>query len=496
MQMDALMTPDVKDAVDERVVAALRNCALFRALKPEQIPQLAKAGEIVRFEAGDNIITQGDPSDSFFAILEGEAGIVIDRNGEAIGLGSIPTPVSVGEVGLLLGEPRTATVIARSLVLTLRFSARAFEAMFKKIPDFGEALSSGLAYRLHHVSDRQLPVHDPKVRPTEDVLDLLPVELLQRHRVVPVALQGNALTLGFVDEPTTQVLEAVRQLLPSLELRPVRIEVAFFNEIMRSHAGVKELREKSAPASVPARPRSAQLDKLLERVVAEGASDLHLSAGHKPHWRIDGEMLPIADAAPLGPEEVLELVSPAFEKRHREEFAQDSDTDLAYTLPGIARFRVNVFRDHQGVGAVLRQIPSKVLTFDQLALPPVLKTFCEMPKGLVLITGPTGSGKSTTLAAMIDYINKTERGHIITLEDPIEFVHQSQTSLVNQREVGGHTRSFARALKACLREDPDVVLVGELRGLETIQLALETANTGHLVFATLHTNNAIARSTA
>ena len=144
------------------------------------------------------------------------------------------------------------------------------------------------------------------------------------------------------------------------------------------------------------------------------------------------------------------------------------------------------------MGAVLRQIPSKVLTFDQLALPAVLKTFCEMPKGLVLITGPTGSGKSTTLAAMIDYINKTERGHIITLEDPIEFVHQSQVSLVNQREVGGHTKSFARALKACLREDPDVVLVGELRDLETIQLALETANTGHLVFATLHTNNAIS----
>jgi twitching motility protein PilT len=490
--MDALVTPDVKDAADERVLSALKNCPLFRALKPEQIPQLAKAGEIIRFETGDKIISQGEPSDSFFVIMEGDAAVTIDRKGEAVGLGSVPTPVSVGEVGLLLGEPRTATVIARSEVRALKFTARAFEAMFKKIPEFGVALSSGLAYRLQRVSDRQLPAHEGNVRPTDEVLDLLPVELLQRHRVLPLKLEGNQLTLGFVDEPTTQVMEAVRQLLPSLDLRPVRVDVPFFNEVLRSRAGVKELRQKAAAAAAPSKPRSAQLDKLLERMVAEGASDLHLSAGHKPHWRVDGDMLPIADASALGPEEVLELVTPAFEKRHREEFEADSDTDLAYSLPGVARFRVNVFRDHHGVGAVLRQIPSKVLTFDQLALPPVLKTFCEMPKGLVLVTGPTGSGKSTTLAAMIDYINKTERGHIITLEDPIEFVHQSQVSLVNQREVGGHTKSFSRALKACLREDPDVVLVGELRDLETIQLALETANTGHLVFATLHTNNAIS----
>ena len=158
--MDALVTPDVKDAVDERVLSALKNCPLFRALKPEQIPQLAKAGEIIRFETGDKIISQGEPSDSFFVIMEGDAAVTIDRNGEAVGLGSVPTPVSVGEVGLLLGEPRTATVLARSEVRALKFTARAFEAMFKKIPEFGVALSSGLAYRLHHVSDRQLPAHD------------------------------------------------------------------------------------------------------------------------------------------------------------------------------------------------------------------------------------------------------------------------------------------------------------------------------------------------
>jgi twitching motility protein PilT len=161
-------------------------------------------------------------------------------------------------------------------------------------------------------------------------------------------------------------------------------------------------------------------------------------------------------------------------------------------VPGVARFRVNLFRDHGGVGAVFRLVPSKVLSLDQLGLPPVLKTFCDMPKGLVLVTGPTGSGKSTTLAAMIDYIKTTKKLHIVTLEDPIEFVHTSGQCLINQREVGGHTRSFARALRAALREDPDIVLVGEMRDAETVALALEMANTGHLVLATLHTNTAIS----
>ena len=153
------------------------------------------------------------------------------------------------------------------------------------------------------------------------------------------------------------------------------------------------------------------------------------------------------------------------EARHKQQFADDNDTDLAYALPGSARFRVNVFRDRFGVSAVLRQIPSKIMTFEQLALPRVIKSFCDLPKGLILVTGPTGSGKSTTLAAMIDYINRTKKAHIVTLEDPIEFVHSSQGCLINQREVGGHTKSFGRALRAALREDPDIVLVGEMRDL-------------------------------
>jgi len=198
------------------------------------------------------------------------------------------------------------------------------------------------------------------------------------------------------------------------------------------------------------------------------------------------------DVPPLGAEDVLELIQPVMEERHRKQYAEENDSDFAYAMPGSARFRVNLFRDRNGVSAVLRQIPTRVLSFEQLALPEVLRTFCDIPKGLILVTGPTGSGKSTTLAAMVDYINRTKKAHVVTLEDPIEFVHTSQSCLVNQREVGGHTASFSRALKAALREDPDIVLVGEMRDRETIMMALETANTGHLVLATLHTNSAVS----
>ena len=182
------------------------------------------------------------------------------------------------------------------------------------------------------------------------------------------------------------------------------------------------------------------------------------------------------------------------EVAHREgelgPFEEAHDADFAHEIPGVARFRMNWFRDRNGVGAVMRTIPSKILSADQLNLPKAIRKLCELPKGLVVVTGPTGSGKSTTLAAMVDLINRTRRDHIITIEDPVEFVHQSIKCLVNQREVHSHTKSFSAALRAALREDPDIVLVGELRDLETVHIAIETAETGHLVFGTLHTNTA------
>ncbi len=480
---------------EARVLKALGECQLFRALKPEQLGQLLKAAELVAYGPNETIVKQGEAADSFLVLTDGMAVVTADRGDGEVQLGQIPLPSSLGEVSLLLREPRTATVTTRSAVEALKFSAKAFEAMFKKIPEFGTALAEGLAFRLQRLSDRvEIPVAVRPQPPAADVLNMLPMELIQRHRILPLRVDDNVLTLGMVDPPTTHVISAVQGLMPSLEVRPLRIETEFFNDVLGKHGGIKEWETAKKKAVAAAAPAAApgKLQKLLERVVAEGASDLHLSAGHKPHWRVDGDMKPMEDMPVLGAEEVYELLKPVMEDRHRKQFEAENDTDLAYALPGSARFRVNVFRDRHGVSAVMRQIPSKILTFEQLALPQIVKGFCDIPKGLVLVTGPTGSGKSTTLAAMIDYINRTKKAHIVTLEDPIEFTHVSQGCLINQREVGGHTTSFARALRACLREDPDIVLVGEMRDPETVSLALETANTGHLVFATLHTNSAVS----
>jgi twitching motility protein PilT len=202
-------------------------------------------------------------------------------------------------------------------------------------------------------------------------------------------------------------------------------------------------------------------------------------------------MIAIGDAGVPGPEDVLELLEPAMDDRHRSELREKLDVDFGYTSGEAGRIRVNLFHERHGVSAAMRLISGKILSFEQLGLPPDLTRLCDHPKGLVLVTGPTGSGKSTTLAAMIDHINRTRAVHILTLEDPIEFVHQSQAALVTQREIGSHASGFNRALRAALREDPDVILVGEMRDQETVQLAIEAANTGHLVLSTLHTASAV-----
>jgi twitching motility protein PilT len=232
------------------------------------------------------------------------------------------------------------------------------------------------------------------------------------------------------------------------------------------------------------------LDDLLILMLELKASDVHLSAGNVPVFRIHGEMQPQNDMPLLRSDDIERLLSAAMPERNQKEFAEHHDTDFAYEIKEVARFRVNVFRDRHGVGAVFRQIPIDILTAEQLALPEAVVRLGDLSKGLVLVTGPTGSGKSTTLAAIVDYVNKTRTDHIITIEDPIEFVHQNRKCLVNQREVASHTRSFKDALRAALREDPDIVLVGEMRDLETIAIAIETAETGHLVFGTLHTTTA------
>ena len=235
-----------------------------------------------------------------------------------------------------------------------------------------------------------------------------------------------------------------------------------------------------------------QLDELLKLTVERGASDLHLSANYCPCIRVDGEMKFLTELPILTPDVNEVLLFACMPEHNRREFEERWDTDFGYTPKEGGRFRVNVFKDTYGIGGVFRSIPEQVPALEDLGLgfSGVLRELCMHTKGLVIITGPTGSGKSTTLAAMIDLINRTRAEHIITIEDPIEFVHQSKNCLINQREVHRHTRSFPAALRAALREDPDIVLLGEMRDLETTEIALETAETGHLVFATLHTNTA------
>jgi len=236
----------------------------------------------------------------------------------------------------------------------------------------------------------------------------------------------------------------------------------------------------------------AKLDAFFSKLVEVQGSDLHLTTGLPPYFRVHGEMVAVTGVPPFDKEEMLRCLLEIAPPANREQYEREHDTDFAYELPGKARFRANLFMDHNGPGAVFRTIPSTILTCDQLGLPKAIRDLCFLSKGLVLVTGPTGSGKSTTLAAMIDLINKSRSDHIITIEDPIEFVHKSQRCLVHQREVGHHTESFKRALRAALREDPDIILVGEMRDLETISIAIETAETGHLVFGTLHTTTAMS----
>jgi twitching motility protein PilT len=245
------------------------------------------------------------------------------------------------------------------------------------------------------------------------------------------------------------------------------------------------------PVSEPAPANeNLTLDALLLHLVREQGSDLHLSTGQPPMMRQHGAMRRIHGVTPLEGDALLKLLEPVLPPRNREQFAAEHDTDFAYEIKGLARFRMNLFRDREGPGLVARVIPARLVTAEELNLPQAVRGFTELSKGLVLVTGPTGSGKSTTLSALIDLMNREREDHIITLEDPIEFVHRSNKCLINQREIGAHTSGFKRALRAALREDPDILLVGEMRDLETVNIAIETAETGHLVFGTLHTNTA------
>ena len=233
-----------------------------------------------------------------------------------------------------------------------------------------------------------------------------------------------------------------------------------------------------------------ELNEILQIALRGGASDIHLKAGLPPMFRVDGQLVPLKDARRLPPEEIARMAFGLMNDYQKEKFKQTNEIDLAYGVPGLGRFRVNVFQQRGTIGAVLRVIPFKILSIDQLMLPKILEKICMSERGLILVTGTTGSGKSTTLAAMIDHINSNDTCHIMTIEDPIEFLIRDKRSIVNQREVGVDTLAFGQALRSALRQDPDVILVGEMRDLETIETALTAAETGHLVMSTLHTLDA------
>jgi len=250
--------------------------------------------------------------------------------------------------------------------------------------------------------------------------------------------------------------------------------------------------DTSTPAGAPPKPQGGtfNLRSLLEEMVSRNASDLHIVAGERPKLRIDGDITNSSVDFEMTPKDTLQVAYSVLTEQQKKRFELDDELDFSFGIQNLARFRGNVFKQRGCVSMVVRQIPFMIKTFDQLGLPGSIAKMAEKPRGLVLVTGPTGSGKSTTLAAMIDKINRERKGHIITVEDPIEFIHKHQSCIINQREIGSDTKSFANALKYALREDPDIILVGEMRDLETIASTLTIAETGHLAFATLHTNSA------
>lgn len=499
------ITPDLVP----KLVQAFGQNPLLRLCDARTLSDLATQSVLAHFMDNETIYAQGDKADAWLIVLRGTAAVRVTPEGmtDLFDVDRAKPVDMVGDFDALMGIPRRLSVVALEQVLALQAPVSMLHDLFQRAPAFALAYTQQVGAKYLQESRRvPLPLYDVSKSPmTAEVVNLLPPQFIERQRVIPVASQGNRLLLGCVDELTAHVVSSTRDLLPGVELIPVRIDIGAFNYAMQNLVSFESKTDDAAAAGgvktsgvmqaapVATKKYSApKLDPLLKRMVAEGASDLHMSGNHRPRWRIDGEMREIADAKVLSETQVYEIIEPAMPERNRKQFMEENDTDFAYAVPDVARFRSNVFRDHNGVCAVMRVIPSKILTLEQLGLPEGVRRMCDNPKGLVLVTGPTGSGKSTTLAAMIDYINRNRRSHIITLEDPIEFVHKSQRSLVNQREVGPHTQSFGRALRAALREDPDIVLVGEMRDKETIALALETANTGHLVFGTLHTSTAIS----
>jgi twitching motility protein PilT len=361
----------------------------------------------------------------------------------------------------------------------------------------------------HQVGIRFVDLAQTPVHPTVD--RLVPADLARKYLAIAVELDGADLVVAMVDPSNRDAVAAVEgatgwPIKPAIAVRTElkRLVSAMYGDLATDEepaVGDITLPADDSPLSVsvsaPAAAAAADgtqvelhVNDLLHRVVELGGSDLHMTVGIHPSVRVHGKITALTEFPKLNGSEIRRMVYAILTQKQRERFETDLELDTSHSIPGVGRFRVNVFLQRDSVGAVMRVIPYEIVPLDKLGLPASVRQFAELPRGLVLVTGPTGSGKSTTLASMVDIINATKPLHIMTVEDPIEFIHSHKMAVVNQREVGEDTHGFASALKHVLRQDPDVILVGEMRDLETISTALTAAETGHLVFATLHTQDA------
>jgi twitching motility protein PilT len=347
--------------------------------------------------------------------------------------------------------------------------------------DLTAALAESLGVRF--VDFHDTPQH-------HDAASLIPAEVAHRHHALAIDFDGPRLVVAFAEPGDDVAVEAVGRATGYEIVAAVadRAELERAIEMVYGAAPEQVLGPPELGGAMG--PDDVHVNDLLEQVIVRGGSDLHLSAGSHPVVRVNGELRPLTELPVLNGSQIRQMVYSIISQKQREKFETNLELDTSYTLPGRSRFRLNLFLQRDSVGCVMRAIPYEIVDFDTLGVPAAVRQFAYLPRGLVLVTGPTGSGKSTTLASLIDIVNREKAVHIMTVEDPIEFLHQHKRALVNQREVGEDTQSFANALKHVLRQDPDVILVGEMRDLETISTALTAAETGHLVFATLHTQDA------
>ncbi len=325
-----------------------------------------------------------------------------------------------------------------------------------------------------------------------DAATTIPEAVSRRHTAIGVGFEDTHLVVAFADPGDDIAVQAIGA-ATGYEIIPA---AAGRYEILNAIDSVFGPDRSSAPSldepelGIAEEPEGLHVNELLNMLLEQKGSDLHLTAGSPPVIRVHGELRPVPGIDPINGSDIREMIYAILTQKQRERFENDLELDCSYTLPGKSRFRMNVFLQRDSVGAVMRAIPYEIVDFNNLGLPESVKQFADLPRGLVLVTGPTGSGKSTTLASLVDIVNRNKALHIMTVEDPIEFLHTHKRAVVNQREVGEDTHSFAEALRHVLRQDPDVILVGEMRDLETISTALTAAETGHLVFATLHTQDA------